>query len=53
MNRTPKSGRTSARITVRKTPSRPPARGTDLSALFNVAAKTLAANQSTLNQADL
>jgi hypothetical protein len=41
-----------ARTTVRKTPSRPPARGTDLSALFNVAAKTLAANRSTLNQAD-
>ena len=36
----------------RKTPSRPAARGTDLSALFNVAAKTLAANRSTLNYAD-
>jgi hypothetical protein len=35
-----------------KTPSRPPARGTDLSALFNVAAKTLAANRAALNQAD-
>jgi hypothetical protein len=44
--------KTAARTTVRKTPSRPPARGTDLSALFNVAAKTLAANRSTLNQAD-
>ena len=44
--------KTTSRTTVRKTPSRPPARGTDLSALFNVAAKTLAANRSTLNQAD-
>jgi hypothetical protein len=44
--------KTAARTTVRKLPSRPPARGTDLSALFNVAAKTLAANRSTLNQAD-
>lgn len=35
-----------------KTPSRPPARGTDLSALFNVAAQALAANQTSLNQAD-
>jgi len=45
--------RTAARTTVRKTPSRPPARGTDLSALFNVAAKTLAANKSALNAADV
>ena len=36
----------------RKTTSRPPQRGTDLSALFNVAAQALAANQSSLNQAD-
>jgi hypothetical protein len=35
-----------------KTPSRSPKRGTDLSALFNVAAQALAANQSSLNQAD-
>lgn len=45
--------RTAARTTVRKATSRPPARGTDLSALFNVAAKTLAANKSTLNAADV
>jgi hypothetical protein len=45
--------RTAARTTLRKTTSRPPARGTDLSALFNVAAKTLAANKSTLNAADV
>jgi hypothetical protein len=44
--------KTAARSTVRKTPARPPARGTDLSALFNVAAKTLSANRSTLNRAD-
>src|SRR5512134_3132007 len=47
-----KKSKAVARTTVRKTPSRPTARGTDLSALFNVAAKTLAANRSTLNQAD-
>lgn len=41
-----------ARTTVRKTPARSAPRGTDLSALFNVAAKTLAANRSTLNAAD-
>ncbi len=52
MNKTSKSTGASARTTLRKTPARPPARGTDLSALFNVAAKTLAANRSTLNQAD-
>lgn len=52
MNRKPRSGGTSARATLRKTASRAPARGTDLSALFNVAAKTLAANRSTLNAAD-
>jgi hypothetical protein len=33
-------------------PSRPPPRGTDLAGIFNVAAKTLAANRSSLNQAD-
>jgi dihydroxyacetone kinase-like protein len=53
MEKRSKSAGASARATVRKTPSRPPARGTDLSALFNVAAKTLAANRSTLNQADV
>jgi hypothetical protein len=36
----------------RKAPSQAPAPGTDLSALFSIAAKTLAANRSTLNQAD-
>lgn len=53
MDKRSKSAGTSARTMARKTPSRPPARGTDLSALFNVAAKTLAANRATLNQADL
>ncbi|HEX6033653.1 MAG TPA: hypothetical protein VFY83_04430 [Anaerolineales bacterium] len=42
----------STRTPSRKLPSRPPARGTDLAGIFNVAAKTLAANRSTLNQAD-
>jgi hypothetical protein len=36
----------------RKTPTRAPQRGTDLAALFGVAAKTLAANRSDLNAAD-
>jgi hypothetical protein len=35
-----------------KTTSRQPRNGTDLSGLFNVAAQALAANQSSLNQAD-
>lgn len=52
MKKTSKSVATSSRATLRKAPSRPPAPGTDLSALFNVAAKTLAANRSTLNYAD-
>ncbi|MGZ9222540.1 MAG: hypothetical protein ACXW4Q_10560 [Anaerolineales bacterium] len=52
MSRTSKSAGTSTRPSVRKSPSRPPAPGTDLSALFSVAAKTLSANRSTLNQAD-
>lgn len=52
MDKRSKSVGTSARTTLRKTPSRSPARGTDLSAVFNVAAKTLAANRSALNQAD-
>jgi hypothetical protein len=51
MEKKPKSA-AAARTTMRKTPSRPPVRGTDLSALFNVAAKQLAANRSTLNAAD-
>ena|SRR5918993_568343 len=53
MDKRSKSVGTPVRSTARKTPARPPARGTDLSALFNVAAKTLAANRATLNQADL
>jgi hypothetical protein len=36
----------------RKISSRPPKRGTDLSGMFNVAAQALAANQTSLNQAD-
>jgi phosphoenolpyruvate---glycerone phosphotransferase subunit DhaL len=52
MNQKPKTAGTSSRTTLRKTPSRAPARGTDLSAVFNAAAKTLAANRSTLNHAD-
>lgn len=53
MDKRSKSGGTSARTTLRKTASRPPASGTDLAGLFNVAAKTLAANKSSLNQADI
>jgi phosphoenolpyruvate---glycerone phosphotransferase subunit DhaL len=52
MDKRSKSVGSAARSALRKTPSRPPARGTDLSAVFNVAAKTLAANKSALNQAD-
>ena len=52
MERRTKSVSRSPRTAARKTTSRAPARGTDLSALFGVAAKTLAANRSTLNQAD-
>jgi hypothetical protein len=48
----PKTVGTSRTALRSKTPSRTAARGTDLSALFNTAAKTLAANRSTLNQAD-
>jgi hypothetical protein len=36
----------------RNIPGRPSKRGTDLSAIFNVAAQALAANQASLNQAD-
>jgi len=52
MDKRSKSGGTSARTTLRKTTSRTPASGTDLAGLFNVAARTLAANKSSLNQAD-
>jgi hypothetical protein len=52
MNKKSKSFDTSAKSSLRKTPSRPPANGTDLAGIFNVAAKALAANQSSLNQAD-
>lgn len=52
MNKKPRAVGTSARTTVRKTPSRTMPGGTDLSKVFNVAAKTLAANRSTLNHAD-
>jgi len=38
---------------MRRTTSRRPKRGTDLSALFNEASQALAANQSSLNQADV
>jgi hypothetical protein len=38
---------------MRQTTSRPPKRGTDLSAIFNVATQALAANQSSLNEADV
>ena len=52
MNKKPRTTGRSARATVRKVPSRPPPRGTDLAGIFNLAAKTLAANRSSLNQAD-
>jgi hypothetical protein len=52
MNKKTKSAGASARTALRKTPSRPPKRGTDLSGIFNVAAQALAANQSSLNMAD-
>ena len=54
MDKRSKTAGTSSTATLRtKTPSRPPARVTDLAGMFNVAAKTLAANRSTLNQADV
>lgn len=53
MEKKAKSGGRIARTSISKVPSRPPARGTDLAGIFNVAAKTLAANRSTLNQADV
>jgi hypothetical protein len=52
MEKRAKAVGTSAKATLRKTPSRPPASGTDLAGIFNVAAKTLAANRSALNDAD-
>lgn len=52
MNRKSRTAGAGARATTRKTPSRPPKRGTDLSGIFNVAAQALAANQSSLNMAD-
>lgn len=52
MDKRSKSGGTSARTTLRKTSSRPPASGTDLAGIFNRAAKALAAKKSSLNQAD-
>lgn len=53
MNRRPKTAGSSTRTTPRKATSRTAVQGTDLAALFNVAAKTLAANRATLNQADM
>src|SRR5512145_3055050 len=53
MNKKSKSVGTSTRTSLRTTPARSAARGTDLSALFGAAAKTLAANRSTLNEADI
>ena len=52
MNKTSKSGGATARTTLRRTASRAPASGTDLAGIFNAAARTLAANKSSLNQAD-
>ena len=53
MVKQPKSAGRSTKTTVRRTPSRTPARGTDLAGIFNTAARTLAANRSSLNQADI
>jgi hypothetical protein len=53
MNKTSKSVAASARSSSRRASPRSAAQGTDLAALFNVAAKTLAANRATLNQADI
>ncbi|HSL30082.1 MAG TPA: DAK2 domain-containing protein, partial [Anaerolineales bacterium] len=43
----------STRTAVRRSPSRSQAQGTDMAAVFNAAAKTLAANRSTLNESDI
>lgn len=53
MNRSGKTVGTAARSNVRKSSSQRAASTADLAALFSVAAKTLAENRSTLNQADL
>lgn len=53
MNKRSKPVGTSARSSVRKAPTRTAAQGADLATLFSVAAKTLAANRATLNQADI
>ena len=53
MNRTRRTVGTSARSNLRRSSSQRAAGTTDLSTLFSTAAKTLAANRSTLNQADL
>lgn len=52
MNKKPTSAGSRPKPAVKRPVGRPPARGTDLSALFNVAAQALVANQSALNQAD-
>lgn len=52
MNRKSQSVGRSARTVSRKTPPRTPSSSTDLSSLFNMATQALAANQSSLNQAD-
>ena len=43
---------TSSRVSPRRAPAQP-ASGTDLAGIFNAAAKTLAANRSALNEADI
>lgn len=53
MQRKAKSTGRSASATLRKSPARTQTRNADLSSVFNSAAKTLAANRSTLNAADL
>jgi len=52
MNQKSKTAGARTRAAVRRSPSRIPQRGADLSALFNTATQALAANQSALNQAD-
>jgi len=53
MDKKSKPSTTSARNTARKSSARPAARGTDLAGIFNMATQALAANQSSLNQADV
>ncbi|MDQ2691005.1 MAG: DAK2 domain-containing protein [Chloroflexota bacterium] len=43
----------SARTTIRRTPARARTQGADLAGIFNFAARNLAANRATLNQADM